>query len=121
MRQILTAILVTIALGATLGIGLGGCTSLGLAPAQSVTQQEAYAYSTLAAIRTSAAQALDAKQITVADAKQVLALSDQARLLLEGADVARGAGDTSTAAGKLALATTILTQLQTYLAARGTK
>ena len=110
MRQLRYAIVLLAAL-------LAACTQLGLQAPQTFSQKLAYGYSTLASVRTTAAHALDAKQITVADAKQVLDLSDQARALLDAAGMAQGTGDLSTAASKLALATTILTQLQTYLAA----
>ena len=103
-----------------LGI-LQACSQIGLAPAQTFDQKLAYGYSALASVRTSTANALTAGQIKVADAKQVQDLADQSRTLLDAADVAQKGGDTTTAAGKLQLATTILTQLQAYLTAHGVK
>ena len=94
---------------------LAGCAQLGLAPAQSFDQKLAYAYGTHIAVQQTATQALTAGDITSADAEQVLKLADESRALLDGARAASGAGDPSTAEGRLVLATTILTQLQAYL------
>jgi hypothetical protein len=46
---------------------------------------------------------------------QVLKLADESRALLDAARAAAKVGDPTTANGKLVLATSILTQLQTYL------
>ena len=100
------------------------CAQVGMAPAQSVAEQIGYGYGTVAAVRTSTAQALTAGTIKVSDATQVQTIADQARALLDGAKAALPkpcpptgpcVQDTTTAAGKLALATSMLTQLQTYL------
>ena len=100
------------------------CAQVGLAPAQSISEQIGYGYSTVTATRITAVQALAAGTIKAADAQQVQNLADQARVLLDGARAALPAPcptaapcaqDTSTAAGKLALATGVLTQLQAYL------
>lgn len=100
---------------------LTACAQVGLAPAQSFDQKLAYGYSTVTAVRTSAAQALNAGTIDVLDAKKALAITDEARAGLDAAGAANGHGDTSTAVGKLALATALLTQLQQYLISRGVK
>lgn len=97
---------------------LVGCASLGLAPAQSFDQKLAYAYGTHTAVLQAAASAVTAKTLSPSDGEQVLKLADESRALL---DAAKAAGDTATGGNKLALATTILTQLQTYLNARGVK
>lgn len=100
---------------------LAACTQVGLAPADGFEQKLAYGYSTVAAVRTSAAQALTAGTIDIVDAKKTLAVTDEARAGLDAAGAANGHGDTSTAIGKLATATALLTQLQQYLIAKGAK
>lgn len=100
---------------------LTACAQFGLAPPQSFDQKLAYGYSTVATVRTSAAQALTAGVITVADAERALVVTDEARAGLDAAGAASGAGDTTTAAGKLALATGLLAQLQQYLQSKGVK
>lgn len=100
---------------------LTACTQLGLAPAQSLDQKIAYGYSVNAAVRTSAAQALNAGTIDITEAKQALAVTDTARAALDAATAANGHGDTTTAMGKLEMATSLLTQLQQYLQTKGVK
>ena len=98
---------------------LAGCAQLGLAPAQTLDEKLAYAYGTHTAVQRAAASALTARDISSADAEQVLKLADESRALLDGARAAAKIGDTSTADGKLLLATSILAQLQTYLRSKG--
>jgi hypothetical protein len=100
---------------------LTACTQAGLAPAQSLEEKIAYGYSVNAAVRTSAAQALKAGSINISDAKQALVITDTARDALDAASTANGQGDTTTAMGKLAMATALLTQLQQYLQTKGVK
>jgi hypothetical protein len=97
---------------------LSGCAQLGLAPAQNFDQKLAYAYGTHTAVLNATTASLNGKSITSADAEQVLKLANESRTLLDAARAAAGAGDPSTANGKLALATSILTQLQAYLRGR---
>ena len=97
---------------------LVGCAQLGLAPAKSFEDKLAYAYGSHAAVQTAAAQALDAREISSADGEAVLALADQSRVLLDAARTANLAGDVTTAEGRLALASSVLTQLETYLRSR---
>lgn len=107
---------------ACLGIlALVACTQIGLAPAQSFDEKLAYGYSTVTSVRTSAATALDTGLIQVTDAQHVLDVTDQARAGLDAAKVASTAGDTTTAAGKLTLATSVLVEVQQYLIAKGVK
>jgi hypothetical protein len=94
---------------------LVGCASLGLAPAQTFDQKLAYAYGTHSAVQQGATQALADKTLSSTDAMQVLKLADESRALLDAARAAAKVGDPTTANGKLVLATSILTQLQTYL------
>jgi hypothetical protein len=98
---------------------LAGCAQLGLAPAQTFDERLAYAYGTHTAVQKAAASSLTAKDISSADAEQVLKLADESKALLDGARAAAKIGDTSTANGKLLLATSILSQLQTYIRSKG--
>lgn len=92
-----------------------GCASLGLAPAQSFEQKVAYAYGVHTAVLQSATSAVTHKDISQDEGKQVLKLADDSRTLLDASRQAFNLGDVSTANGKLALATSILSELQTYL------
>jgi hypothetical protein len=94
---------------------LVGCAALGIAPAQTFDQKLAYAYGTHTAVVQAATQALNDKTITSTDALQVLKLADESRALLDASRAALKVGDPTTANGKLVLATSILTELQTYL------
>lgn len=97
---------------------LSACAQVGLQPAQSFDERLAYAYGANTAVREASVSALDAGSISAEDMEHVIALSDQARSLLDAARVASGAGDLGTAESRLALATSVLTQLQTYLRER---
>lgn len=94
-----------------------GCSSLGMAPAQSFNDRLAYSYGTHTAVLTATTQSLEAGEIGSQDAARVLKIADEARTTLDAAKLANGIGDMKTAEGRLQLATTILTQLQTYLRA----
>ncbi len=100
---------------------LTACAQLGLAPAETFDQKLAYGYSTLAAVRISSADALKSGTINISDAKQALVITDTARASLDAASAANGTGDMSTAVGKLAAATALLTQLQQYLISKEKK
>ena len=100
---------------------LAGCASLGLAPAQSFDQRLAYVQSGVTSARTSVAHALAAGTLKSADGQKALELTDEARAAVEAARTAQVSGDTTTAQQKLMLATSVLTQLQSYLQARGVK
>jgi hypothetical protein len=115
MLGILLAVSVPVALVVT------GCESMGIQPARSFDQNLAYAYSSHTAVLEAASNALEAGSLTVEDAEAVLALADQSRTLLDSARLAAGAGDVTTAEGRLALATNVLQQLVAYLNARGVK
>ena len=98
---------------------VAGCASIGLQTAGSFKERVAYAYGVHTAIQESAASSLTAHEISSDDAKHVLAVADESRLILDGARTAFSAGDTSSAEGKLVLATSVLTQLQVYLRNKG--
>lgn len=100
---------------------LAACTAVGVQAPQSFEQQLAYAYGAHTSVLEAAANALEVGDLTVEDAEAVLDLADQSRTLLDAARVASGAGDVTTAEGRLALATNVLEQLLTYLRTRGVK
>lgn len=97
---------------------LTACASLGLAPASSFDERLAYAVSQNAAVRETAALSVERKELSVDDAKRVLKITDEVRTALDAARLAAGAGDVSTAEGRLQLATSILVNLQAYLRSR---
>ncbi len=105
----------------TLAIALAGCASLGLVAPQSLDESLATAQAQVSALELSAAQALNAGTIKTADAQTVLSLGDQATSAIAAAKIAESSGDTATAQGKLALATSLLAQLSAYLTAHGVK
>lgn len=98
---------------------LAGCAGLGLQSAQTFEQKLAYSYGVNTAIREASTSALNAGSISSADMEHVLKLNDEARSLLDAARFAHGSGDVATAEGRLALATSILVQLQNYLRSKG--
>lgn len=97
---------------------LSACASLGLAPASSFEERLAYAVSQNAAVRSAAAVSLERNEIALEDAQRVLKITDEVRTALDAARLAAGAGDASTAEGRLQLATAILIELQNYLRSR---
>lgn len=97
---------------------LTACAPLGLAPASSFEERLAYAVSQNAAVRNAAAASLERQEIALDDAQRVLKITDEVRTSLDAAKIAAGAGDVSTAEGRLQLATAILVELQNYLRSR---
>lgn len=97
---------------------LTACASLGLAPASTFEERLAYAVSQNAAVRNAAAASLERNEIALEDAQRVLKITDEVRTALDAARLASGAGDPSTAEGRLQLATAILIELQNYLRSR---
>lgn len=100
---------------------LQGCESLGLQQAESFDQRYSYAQGQVTALRTIAAEALSRSQISSEDAKYVLGVTDNARNLLDASRLAAGAGDLSSAEGRLSTVTVVLAELQTYLRSKGAK
>lgn len=96
---------------------LTACASLGLAPASSFSDRLAYGYGTHTAVLATATQSLELGEISSEDASRVLKVADEARTALDAAKLASGAGDVTTAEGRLQLATALLTNLQAYLRA----
>lgn len=104
-----------------LAVALTGCASLGLVAPQSLDESLATAQAQVSGLEQSAASALSSGTIKLADAQQVLSLGDQASAAIVAARSAETLGDTITAQGKLALATSLLAQLAAYLSAHGVK
>lgn len=94
---------------------LTACAQLGLAPASTFEERLAYAVSQNAAVRNAAAVSLERNEIALEDAQRVLKITDEVRTALDAAKFASGAGDVSTAEGRLQLATAILIELQNFL------
>lgn len=94
---------------------LTACASIGLAPASSFEERLAYAVSQNAAVRNAAAVSRENQELALEDAQRVLKITDEVRTALDAARLAAGAGDVSTAEGRLQLATSILVNLQSYL------
>lgn len=94
---------------------ISSCAEFGLEKPETVKQKLDYSYVTLSSVRNSAADALNSGNLSKDDARRVLIVTDQARELLDSANVLNSSGDTKTAASKLVLASGILTQIQQYL------
>lgn len=97
---------------------LTACASVGLAPASSFEERLAYAVSQNTAVRNAAAVSLERNELALEDAQRVLKITDEIRTALDAARLAAGAGDVSTAEGRLQLATSILINVQAYLRSR---
>lgn len=96
---------------------IAGCGTLGIPQAQNFEQKWAYATATHTAVMSAAAASVKVGDLSKPDGQQVLRLADEAKALLDAAEVL-STTDEAGANQKLALATTILTQLQTYLRSR---
>lgn len=100
---------------------LTACAATGTVAPQSLDEGLAYATSQVTALEQSAATAVSSGTLKPADAAKILPIADQATGAIKAAKAAESAGDTSTAQGKLALATSLLSQLAAALAAAGVK
>lgn len=100
---------------------LAACGSLGLVTAQSLDERLSYAYGQHTGALQTIATATDLGELHSSEAKAVLAITDNARLILDSAKLAAGAGDVSTAEGRVVLATNVLREVNTYLRQRGVK
>lgn len=96
---------------------LCSCSSLGLAPAQGFDQKLAYAEQVDTSVLTASTAALRAGEISSADQQQVITMADQAKALIDSAKLLSST-DPTQANAKLALASAVLTQIQTYLNSR---
>jgi PBP1b-binding outer membrane lipoprotein LpoB len=97
-----------------------GCAGMGVEPPKSFEDRLAYATGTNTALRDASTSSLDAGMITSADMEHVMEINAKVKTLLLAARRVSGA-DLSTAESKLIEATKLLTDLQTYLRARGVK
>jgi len=93
---------------------LTACASLGLQSPTTFPEKLAYAYGVHTAVLDTASAEITAQQLTANDGNTILRLADQARTMLDSAKTL-SVTDATTAQGKLTLATSILTELQTYL------
>jgi hypothetical protein len=96
---------------------LQGCAQLGLTPARSFDDRLAYAYATHTAVVEVVSSAAQTGQLTPPEARQAANLAENSRQLLDAAKALEST-DTAGATAKLTLASSVLTQLQTYLKAR---
>lgn len=104
-----------VSLSFALLVFLSACTSLGLQAPRGTQQQIAYSYGIVAGLRESAAQGLQQGSVNVTEAKKVLELTDQARALLDTAQLAAVAGDTVGSQQNLLQAQSLVTQVQGML------
>ncbi len=96
---------------------IAGCAA-GAARPETLNQRLAYAYGAHTAVLESAAMQVKAGALSRADADSILKVADESRTLLDGARSAQLAGDTSTALGRLQMASSILSQLTILLQQR---
>lgn len=96
-------------------VQLAGCASIGLQPAKSLDERIAYASGTINAIQSTVAGQKERGAISRDDATRALNTLDQAHGLTIAARLASGAGDVTTAEGRLTAALSILTELQAWL------
>lgn len=86
---------------------------------QSFTEKLAAGYIADTAVLKAATNALAAGDIKSSDAEQVQRIAAEARRVLDAAKLAHDSGDAKTAEGRLAMATSILVQLQAFLREKG--
>lgn len=96
---------------------LCSCAQLGITKAQSFDQKLAYAEQVDTAVLTASTASLRAQQISSSDHEHVITIADQAKGLIDSAKLL-STTDPAGANAKLALATSVLTQLQQYLNSR---
>lgn len=99
----------------TLLLAVAGCGSLGLEEAQGFNDRAAYALGTHTAVLQATTRALNLGEISSDEAADVAELADRSRSLIDAAREVYNAGNEAEASQKLAIATSILQQLQAYL------
>lgn len=104
-----------------IALALAGCASMGVVAPQSLDESLASAEAQISGLEQSAAQAVAAGTLKPIDAQKILSVGDQAVAAITAAKAAESVGDTATAQGKLALATSLLAQLAAYLQSHGVK
>lgn len=94
---------------------MSACAQLGVAPAQTFNQKMAYAIGVHSSILQATTSGVTSGALSSSDAEAVLKQADNARAALDVAQAASVAGDPTGANNKLAIATTALLALQSYL------
>jgi len=94
---------------------LTACATLGLETPKTFNERAVYVHQGVNGVVSAATNSLNAKAIKSDDAVYVRDTAVRTRTFLEAAETAYGAGDISTAEGRLALAEGILKQLQAYV------
>lgn len=94
---------------------VASCASLGLEPAESFEDRVGYALGTHTAVLQATTRALNLGEISSAEAEDVASLADRSRALIDTARRVHAAGDTDQASRTLAMAITVLNELQAYL------
>lgn len=105
----------TLLMATTVAFMLTACGALGLQQPQSFADRAGYAIATHTAVIDATVSALNYGDITSSEAESVAEISDQARGLIDTAIRIKAAGDAAGADKTLGMATSILTELQTYL------
>lgn len=103
---------------ACITVAMAACASFGLTPPKSFDQQVAYASGVRNGLVEAAASAHDKGQLSDADTAEVQKLGLSAEGFLNSARTLE-TSDLSTAQAKLKLASSVVTDLQTYLTKRG--
>lgn len=98
---------------------MAGCAATGTVAPQSLDEGLAYAESQVTGLEQSMTTAVAAGQLKPATAVSALTVADQITAAIAAARASEATGDTSTAAGKLALATSLLSQLAAMLQTSG--
>lgn len=94
---------------------LAGCASLGLEAPKTFNERAAYVHSNINGVVTATTNSLNAGAIKSEDAEYVRDSAIRTRTLTAAAETAYGAGDVSTAEGRLALAEGVLRELQKHV------
>lgn len=106
MKHVLAALLLT---------GIAACSSLGLTPPKGFDQSLAEAYGVHTAVLNATTTALNSGSINSSEASEVATQATSARSLLDLAKAAETAGNAAGAQRDLALASTALNALNSYL------
>ena len=101
------------------GCIIAGCASIGAAPAMSVSEQIDYGYGAVTGIATTCQQQLVAGIMSLQNAQKCLSGIDAVNVSLNAANAALATGDQPKALAALAAATSVLTELQSILQAKG--
>lgn len=97
---------------------VAGCGALGLQEPGGFNDRLAYATGIHTSVVQASTNALNAHEITSAQADKIMTIAEESRTALDAARIAAGAGDITTAEGRLQFITAALTSLQTFLRTR---